>query len=235
MKELVERMRRSEDEWKALHMAVWQYAANIEETYLKGKPKPQNKYVINLNASTSVVVAVADDNFHAGDSRIVLGLPGSRMGNHSYVPKELHSILVSRDYSLTLGHLQTLFSMFEDFLSKAHVSLGSSEIKINFSKWEKMSNFLNNKFKGVLDSQELKELKLAKETRNCFIHHDSKIDTRWLAAYEDARGSINNTLLGESLSEGLPEIFHEVENWHALISGIARKVEGMVGASNNLI
>ena len=53
------------------------------------------------------------------NKQIPFGLPDSKKNkNHSYTPNQLHSILTSRDGEFTIGHLQTLFSLFEDLLNE---------------------------------------------------------------------------------------------------------------------
>jgi len=56
-------------------------------------------------------------------------------------------------------------------------------------------------------------LKLAKETRNCFIHNGSKVDDRWLKAFFELKGVNSVHKIGDERPVG----FHQVEDWHALL------------------
>ncbi len=194
---IILRINQSEDNWKAIFMAIWQYAGIIKVQY---------------------------ENTPNWDSKIEFGLPASKNNSrHSYTFHKLHSILTSRDEDFTLRHLQTLFSLFEELLNEASEILFPQKLKTY--KWDKMEEFFkNDKTKDILSSEEIKELKLAKMTRNCYIHNGSKIDQPWVDSYKEAKGNSTN-LMGQELHSGFPTLFHKIEDWNELIVNTASKIK----------
>src|SRR3989344_4225082 len=84
----ISRINQSEDNWKAIFMAVWQHSDTIKDTFEK-----TNQW----------------------EKKIEFRLPASKNNHqHPYTPKQLYSILTSRDSGFTISHLQTIFSLFED-------------------------------------------------------------------------------------------------------------------------
>jgi hypothetical protein len=67
-------------------------------------------------------------------------------------------------------------------------------------------------------------LKLAKETRNCFIHNDSKVDEPWLKAFKEVNGRDSTAQIGDEL----PVNFHQIEGWHELIIEIVDEIKDSV-------
>jgi len=199
IKYIIERILKSEDRWKALYMATWGWSYQIKAQFEKTEFWEKTKS---------------------------FGLPASKNKQHFYKPKELYSILTSRDGEFTIGHLQTLFSLFEELLNEASKILFNFEL--DTSKWKNMKKFFNqDDTKDILTKKDINELKLAKETRNCFIHNGSKIDKRWLDAYRDARG-VPTVSMGSELQKSFSNIFHQIENWHGLIVNITKKIEGKI-------
>ncbi len=199
VKYIIERILKSEDRWKALYMATWGCSYQIKAQFEKTE---------------------------FWEKTIPFGLPASKNKQHVYKPKELYSILTSRDGEFTIGHLQTLFSLFEELLNEASKILFNFEL--DTSKWKNMKEFFNqDDTKDILTKKDINELKLAKETRNCFIHNGSKVDKRWLDAYRDARG-VTTVSLSSELQKGFSNIFHQIENWHELIVNITKKIEGKI-------
>jgi len=197
IKYIIERILEDESRWKALYMATWGYSYQIEAQYQGGT---------------------------LWDMLIPFGLPASKYKQYAYKPKELHSILTSRDGEFTIGHLQTLFSLFEELLNEVSKILHGLEL--NTSKWKNMENFFNQTAtKDILSTQDINELNLAKKTRNCFIHNGSRIDQKWIDAYQKARGGISPAGLGDELQKGLLNKFHQIEDWHELIIDITKRIE----------
>lgn len=197
IKYIIERILESESRWKALYMATWGYSYQIEAQFKGG-------------------------NFW--ETPIPFQLPASKYKQYAYKPRELHSILTSRDGEFTIGHLQTLFSLFEELLNEVSKILFGFEL--NTSKWKNMEDFFNQAdTKGILSTQDINELNLAKKTRNCFIHNGSKIDQEWIDTYQKARRGISPAGLGDELQKGLLNKFHQIENWHELIIDITKKIE----------
>lgn len=196
IKYIIESILKSEDRWKALYMATWGYSYQIKTQF---------------------------EETQKWEKQIPFGLPASKNKHHTYKPNELHSILISRDGEFTIGHLQTLFSLFEELLNEASKIL--LNLDLNTSKWKNIKIFFNQpNTKDILSEQDVNELKLAKETRNCFIHNGSKINQRWLDAYQRARRA-TTVKLGDDLQKGFSNIFHQIEDWHELIVNITKKVE----------
>jgi len=193
IKYILERIHKSEDEWKALYMAAWGCVYYINEKYKK---------------------------LGLWEAKLNFGLPGSKNKMHPYTPKELDSILRTRDIEFTLGHLQTLFSLLEELSDSASEIL--FDLESNMSKWKYIEQFFQ---KIGLSQPIIKELCLAKQTRNCFIHNGSKIDKLWLNTYQEARGVLPSNLDGKNLGEGLLNIFHQIEDWHDLIVNTAEKIK----------
>lgn len=232
IKYIFERIDSSEKEWKALYMAVWHYAYYIDAEFINKKENKLKGQDFFVAARTSVVInspAAGTASAHIvnlipNKEIITLALPASKSGFYEWKPQELYSILSSRDGQFTIGHLQTLFSLFEELLYETAKELYNLEI--NTSKWVKMVKFFNlENFNNIVSAAEINELKLAKETRNCFIHNGSKIDDFWLSAYNGSRGNLSIDLRGKKLSEGFTNIFYEIENWHNLIISISNKIK----------
>lgn len=196
---IVDKINQSEDRWKALYMGTWGFSYQIKAKY---------------------------ENTPYWDKEIPFGLPASKNKNHIYTPHRLHSILTSRDGEFTLGCLQNLFSLFEDLLNEASKILCSSEF--DTSKWPNMKKFFEETdTRDILTDSQIKELKLAKETRNCYIHNGSKIDQRWLDSYEDAKGSPIASV-GDDLRRGFPNLFHQIEEWQILIVDTTNSIKDKI-------
>src|SRR3989344_6414374 len=199
---IIDIINKSEDRWKATYMSFWGYASLIKSQF---------------------------ENTSDWDKEIKLWLPASKNRHHIYTYKQLHSILTSKDLEITLNYLQTLFSLFEELLNEASKILCSSEL--NTSKWIYMEEFFKeNNTNDILTSPQLKELKLAKETRNCYIHKGSKINKKWLNAYKEAKGnpiaSINQNLMKGF--GGFKKLFHQIEEWQDLIIEISNKIKNKI-------
>ncbi len=72
-----------------------------------------------------------------------------------------------------------------------------------------------SKFQTNKSEDAVQELKLAKETRNCFIPNGSKVDEKSLECYRETRARINDEL---------PVSFHQVEDWYKLIVRIVIEI-----------
>lgn len=199
---IIQRILESEDEWKALYMASWG-CANF---YLKP----------------------TFENTELWDKEVPFGLPASKKGWQKYTPAKLYAILTSKDMEFTLGHLQKLFSLFEELVVELCPFVCDGQ-EIKADKFENLKKFLlgkesYEKFKTDITEDELKELRLAKETRNCFIHDNSKVDKRWLEAYKEARGENLTVKTGDEL----PVYVSQIEDWHGLVVKIISKIKEAV-------
>ncbi len=196
----ITRINQSEDRWKAVYMAVWGYYFQIRDKF---------------------------ENTPYWNKPLKFGLPAFPKGFHPYTPSELCSILTSKDEGITFEHLITLFSLFEELLNESSKILCSKEI--NASKKQGMNKFFEEN-KDIISEQELKELNLAKETRNCYIHNNGRIDQKWIDAYKEARGS-SSASKREGLEVGFSSLFHQVEEWHKLIVNLALGIESKIKLS----
>ncbi len=204
----------SEDRWKAYYMAFWGFSYVLRDKY---------------------------ENTTEWEIKRSWGLPASKNKKHEYSPKKLHGILTSNDDNITAEHLITLFSLFEALIDAACPILYGK--KVSASRFPQMANFLNaeGKFKGgkrFVSDDEFRELRLAKETRNCFIHNAGKIDSRFIKAYEEARGKLGATV-GDRLQKAFPssdrrhrgdDLLPTVEDWHNLIINIAIRIKSEIKA-----
>lgn len=199
---IINRINQSEDNWKVLYMGTWGFSYKIKEQF---------------------------ENTSDWDKQIAWGLPSSKNKYHIYTPHQLHSLLTSKDTELTFGHLLTLFSLFEDLLKEASKIICSSEL--DASKGSNIKRFFEeNENKGILTDLQVKELKLAKETRNCYTHNGGKIDQRWLDSYLDVRDD-STAKIGDSLINGFggfDNLFHQIEEWQILIVDITNKIKNNI-------
>ena len=111
---IITRILESENRWKALYMSTWGY---------------------------SYIVKVQFENTENWDKPISFGLPASRNKQYIYKPSYLHKILTSKDGEFTIGHLQTLFSLFEEFLNESSKVLFNQEF--DSGKWVYIKSFCN--------------------------------------------------------------------------------------------
>jgi len=194
---IISRINQSENNWKAIFMAIWQHSEKIKSHF---------------------------QNTGEWNKKISFQLPLSKNNvEHYYTPYQLYSILTSRDGEFTIGHLLTLFSLFEDLLNQSSKILCSSELTT--SKWENMKNFFKeDKTKDILFINEINELNLAKKTRNCYIHTGGKIDSEWIKAYKEVKGD-PIVSIGDELNKGFPNIFHQIEEWNELIMKISSRIK----------
>ena len=194
----ISRINQSEDRWKALYMAAWGYSDYIKAQF---------------------------ENTEHWNNKVEFGLPRSKNNRkHIYTPSQIHAILTSRDGEFTIGHLQTVFSLFEDLLNESSKILCTKEI--DTGKWQGIKQFFDEN-NDLVSEKELKELKLAKETRNCYIHNSGKIDQWWIEAYTKAKGN-PMALIGHDLEKGFPNSFHQIEEWNELVVSITGKIKNKI-------
>lgn len=201
---IIQRILESEKQWKALYMASWgcvffylEPEFKVKHTDLWGKP-------------------------------LRFGLPASKRGYQEYTPAELCGILKSKDTEFTLSHLQVLFSLLEELIAELCPIVCSGQ-EIRSDKFENLEKFFLGKnlyqnFQTNITKDKVKELKLAKETRNCFIHNNSKVDERWLKVFKEVNGKNSTARIGDEL----PVDFHKIEGWHELIIKIVNGIKDAV-------
>jgi hypothetical protein len=196
IKSVIQRICESEDYWKSKYMAVWGFANEIKK-----------------NRSSE------------WDNIVKLGLPASSKKYQEYKWSELHNILTNQDRIITFEHLQMLFSLFETLLNDVSPILCNRK-EYDVSNWEKNNKGMKNFFEDtkLIENSELKELRLAKVTRNCYIHNDSKVDEYWEKTYFEARKK-EPILKNEFVDSAFDEFLKQVEDWHKLILNITKKIE----------
>ncbi|MFA7707860.1 MAG: hypothetical protein WCX73_02840 [Candidatus Pacearchaeota archaeon] len=193
---IIDRINKSEDNWKAIYMGVWGY-------YFQLKAKFENTSEWNRPHK--------------------LGLPAFRRGYHEYTPNQLCSILTSKDIEITFEHLIILFSLFEELLNKSSEILFGTEL--DTSQWRNMKKFFEEESTlDILSEESMKELNLAKQTRNCYVHNGGKIDQIWLDSCNKIEEK-SMELIGKNLEDGFQNLFHRIEEWHDLIIEATNKIK----------
>lgn len=194
---IIKKIQESEDVWKVQYIAMWNFIY-----YLKGRGHFDEKFL---------------------RENLKLGLPASEKKYYEINPERLIDTLGHRDNELKYIHLVNLFSLFDDLLDESSKVLCSEvDSKIRDRKG---NVYMHEFFKvvKVLEDKELEELKLARETRNCYVH-GNKIDSEWLKKYKEARGE-PIVKINDDLDRGFKETFHEIEKWNKLIVKISEKIE----------
>jgi hypothetical protein len=194
---IIEKINQSEDKWKALYMATWRLSYQIKSQF---------------------------ENTTTWDKKIPFGLPSSKNKFHLYTPHKIYLILTSRDEEFTLGHLQTLFSLFEDLINESSKTLCTKKLRGLLGA--KIDDFFKLNKDLILDD-ELKELILAKETRNCYIHNKSKINKEWLDSYKNAKGNPIASV-NDNLNKGFSNLFHQIEDYNNLIVKITNNIKNKI-------
>lgn len=217
---IFEKIKQSEKEWKALYMAVWHYSSYIKKEYIEKSPRNTNLLVGGLTGTAFVI------NAGAKEFEIDLSLPESKDKSYRFNVTDLYNILVSRDGQFTLGHLQTLFSLLEDFLKTVHLKIYLEETDGRSGMYDLIKSFFKlDDFKCVMSETDLKEMNLAIETRNSYIHRKSLVNERFIAAFTTARGSTKQMFsIGDNLISAFPSAFQQVEDWHNLIMTLTESV-----------
>jgi hypothetical protein len=193
---IINRINRNEDDWKAIYTGVWGFRLELLKRF---------------------------ENTSEWNRPYRWGLPAFPKGYHEYTPNQLCSILASKDIEITFEHLIVLFLLFEDLLKKSSEIFCSKRLE-TFTRKGLKEFFQEEYTKEILSDEQLTELILAKETRNCYIHNGGKIDKHWIDAYENARGKTNGNI-GDDLTQGIENIYSQVENWHKLILEITHKIK----------
>jgi len=253
IKYILEKIYKSESEWKALYMAIWHYHDYINRLREKPESVERNyedliKYLTTVARGTAYVINLGQLQQETIEKwEITLKLPATKKQHPKYEIGELLEILSSWDSKFALGHLQKMFSFLEELVrvaskilvlpttnnsilrritKKFFVLLGCPKEEFSSHRWKYLQEFLQCVVQ--ISSAELLELKSAKETRNCYIHNASKISKEWLKAYKDAKKlSLSRELVGQNLESGFntQPIFHQIEDWHDLIVSITKRIE----------
>lgn len=191
---LINQINESEDRWKALFMATWGLSYQIRGIY---------------------------ENTPLWNVPIKFGLPASKKKCHEYTPENLHRILTTRDPELSIIQTQFLFMLLEDLVKELYRTLNNGE-EINADSRPILVNFLKDN--NFLYNHEEQEFILAKETRNCFLHQNNKIDGRWIEQYEKTKNVKCKYKIGDRICVGV----QEVEEWTWLIMNIAKRIENFL-------
>ena len=142
-----------------------------------------------------------EKNPERGKDKVTLNLPAFKR-KPDLTKEEYYKELTSNDIPFTLEHLVILFALFDELKTTASKILGKGETEKTSHK---------------------EELKLARETRNCYVHNGSRIDRKWIDAYKQARNK--DAKEGERISNSLPEFYYQIEKWHDLIIELTDEIE----------
>jgi len=193
---VLDKINKSENVWKAQYMAIWNYIFYLRKEY---------------------------ENTSLWKEKIPFGLPASRKGNYPFIPGELVDILGSIDSELQFVHLVNLFSLFGTLLNESSKIL-CPNVEKNKHKNVSMEKFFDNV--KILSPGQIKELKLAREARNCYIHNKNKIDTKWINSYTEVRGKIL-VKEGDDIKDIFPNLY-QIEDWHQLIRNTSNEIEKQI-------
>lgn len=199
---IIEKINKSEDDWKAIYMANWRFSYWLRENF---------------------------ENTQKWDEKQEFGLPAFKKGHHDYTPSQLYIIVTSKDIKTTYEHLIILLSMFEALLEETSKFLCSPKFKINHNGSNISGFFEDENTKDILEEGELNELFLAKETRNCYLHHGGKINDKWIKYYKDTKGT-SLVSEGDDLNKGFQEgkPYLQIEEWHNLIVDITNRIKSKI-------
>jgi len=222
LKALLIEIEHNRRKWKSLYMAVW----GLPLYYLTPCLIDQGK----------------------GDKVVIWGLPAAKHKSVLYTPRELRGYLTDYDKDIHIGQVIKIFTLLEDYLF-AYYGVTENPERDSFKRRliKYMPNFVLNLFslktgpvdftlfgklkrylkcKNFASNQEIKELELAKETRNCFVHRRGLIDKRWLRAYKRT-GRKEDYKTGDRA----PSPFSDLENWTDIMIKI---VTNSIKQFNNL-
>ena len=101
---ILNKLNESEDRWKAMFMGTWGFSYYLKNTY-----KDTDMW----------------------KKPFPFGLPASKHKEYTYTPEKLHFLLTSQDHAFTLGHLQTLFSLFEELLNESSSILLNRQVNVS--------------------------------------------------------------------------------------------------------
>jgi hypothetical protein len=214
-KNLIKLLMDSELRWKAQYITVWHTSGIVEDKHRNTDDWEREVIHIYLPAAKNHPVCT---------------------------PKKLYEIYTSKDNELTLGHIQTLFSLFEILIDDVGTVLYG--VEVNASHFKNLKDFLEAKgnFSGKIkfvSDDEISELELAKIARNCYIHKGGKIDSHFIKLYEKARGQKPPAEEGDELSKAFPNttgefgadnLLRQTEDWHELIIKIVTKLKSEIEA-----
>ncbi|HLC79837.1 MAG TPA: hypothetical protein VJG83_05465 [archaeon] len=143
--------------------------------------------------------------------------------------KEMHTFCTTRDDPLSYFHLIYAFSLFEEL-----VRIASKPTRVNSTKWRFVKPLLK---KWKIKVRDIRELTLARETRNCFVHHNGNSDWQpWWEAYNDARRKNPPIKYGDSVRNAFPggrknkngqrmnRLLENINKWYNIIIKISIQI-----------
>ncbi len=179
LRPLLTEIEHNKRKWKSLYMAVWGLPLyHLDPEYI---------------------------NKGRGDKPVLWGLPASKFKSVLYTPRELRGYLTDYDKEIHISQIIKIFTLLENYLF-SYNELTKERDLIDFTRFELLKKYVKNK-KWSLD-EELLELELAKETRNCFMHRSGLIDDRWLRIYKMTGRKDSHTL-----KDKIPTPFSDLEDW----------------------
>ena len=189
----------SEDKWKVYYAAVWQWSVELTKKY-------------------------KNNNFWDNSIEILCYLPASKRAPISLPPEKLHDVLTHLDHEIVIKHLNNIFSLVEKLVNDVCDLIYPGK-SLDFSKYENLVKFLKsqggfNEIDFKLTDHQYLELKLAKETRNCFIH-GRKANSRWVSAYWASRKKEPEYKDGDEMILRVPD----VEDWQDIITKVTNEIQ----------
>lgn len=149
-----------------------------------------------------------------GDKVMKFNLPAAKYRFVHYTPKELKNYLINYDNDILISQLIKIFTMLENYFFIYNKEIGME--KIDFTKFESLKKYIEDN--NFANEDELAELELAKETRNCFVHRRGVIDKKWMDAHNKTqRKNIHH------IGEKIPTPFNDIENWTDILVKIIDK------------
>ena len=145
---------------------------------------------------------------------IDINLPAFDNPKITLTAKELRNICISQEEYLAYSHLTYIFTLFGILTT----DVNKQNLKID--------SFLKNN--GVID-QDIREITLARETRNGYVHYMSKAHNDWIEAYNKAKPKkspikegdpIKNAFVGNAQNKLLQQIY----DWHELLIKTSRTI-----------
>ena len=154
-------------------------------------------------------------------------LPASKREIYVHSPESICSTIPKIDPILTMNHLVVMIALFQELVNET-AKLIFPDLKPNKYGDVSIQDFLNkNKTKNILNKMEREQITLAKKTRDCYIHHDSKTDSRWVKSFKD----IYNIAVPEEIqiqdifqNKLGKDFFHQVEDWYELMMKISNTI-----------
>ncbi|MDO8634147.1 MAG: hypothetical protein Q7K34_02535 [archaeon] len=122
----------------------------------------------------------------------------------------------------TAGELQTIYRSQDDYVGYSHLIhiVAIFDVIIKIVNPGHLDKFL--KKLGIKD-KEIAEVWLARQTRHCHIHNNSKANKSWIKAYMNAKNNQTSITKGIEIKNvfNSPSFLQQIEDWQDLIIKIS--------------